>query len=314
MSAERKPDLDLEQIQGLVLNGYRHHTAARVCRCSRSPTARAPAAGSARLVERPPVRRVPEDAARRAAVHQRRLHQPRVHASGVRGARTCIPIGARGLQPALPGGTRGRRAARAGWATTGRATRACGRGAAADQPVHGLLAVFGSADGEGYAALQRDHRREPRASRTACGRSSFARHHARGPHPSEGALRLSRRDREPARSRASRRRHSTDIVANGEMLLGYENSYGHFPMSPEVPADTDQAGALATAADRPARARTSGGTAAISSSGSSSQDVRAFWQYVYAAKDGVPGLAGGPRGGGVARARGSSAAGPTGRP
>ena len=29
MSARRGGGLDLEQIQGLVLNGYRHHTAAR---------------------------------------------------------------------------------------------------------------------------------------------------------------------------------------------------------------------------------------------------------------------------------------------
>jgi Dyp-type peroxidase family len=84
------------------------------------------------------------------------------------------------------------------------------------------------------------------------------------------------------------RTHHTDLVQDGEVLLGYENSYGRFPMSPEVPAATDRAGVLPTASDRPAR-KDFGKNGSYLVFRQLAQNVRAFWEFAYAAKDGVPG-------------------------
>jgi Dyp-type peroxidase family len=85
------------------------------------------------------------------------------------------------------------------------------------------------------------------------------------------------------------------VIADGEVLLGYENGYGHLPMSPQVPVETDRDGALAEAPARPDR-RDFGRNGSYLVFRQLAQDVRAFWEYVYEAKDTIPGLPAGRAG------------------
>ncbi len=88
---------------------------------------------------------------------------------------------------------------------------------------------------------------------------------------------------------------AADVIADGEVLLGYKNSYGHFPMSPEVPAGTDRRGRSWPRQDRPAR-KDFGENGSYLVFRQLAQDVRAFWRYVYEAKDAIPGVPAGARG------------------
>ena len=87
-----------------------------------------------------------------------------------------------------------------------------------------------------------------------------------------------------------------DQIADGEILLGYENGYGKFPLSPEVPADGDPDGVLPPAAPTSPERRDFGRNGSYLVFRQLAQDVSAFWKYVYQAKDGIPGVAAGREG------------------
>ena len=127
----------------------------------------------------------------------------------------------------------------------------------ADRPVHGLLAVFGTrCTPEGYAELRSiidANLQQSSGLRALCVLETT---------PQDPVLRKEHfgfRDGIANPELASLAKASaTDVIADGEMLLGHKNTYGHYPMSPEVPAETDRAGVLGSS-DRspgPERLRT----------------------------------------------------------
>ena len=83
-----------------------------------------------------------------------------------------------------------------------------------------------------------------------------------------------------------------DVIADGEMLLGYSNGYSRLPLSPEVPVSSDHRRRLPPSADRPNRADF-GRNGSYLVFRQLEQDVAAFWRYVFEAKDTIPGLPGG---------------------
>jgi Dyp-type peroxidase family len=86
-----------------------------------------------------------------------------------------------------------------------------------------------------------------------------------------------------------------DQVADGEFLLGYENGYGKVAMSPELPSSADPGGKLPPSDERP-DFKDFGRNGSYLVFRQLSQDVHAFWEFVYAAKDEVPGIDGGAAG------------------
>jgi Dyp-type peroxidase family len=287
VNAERTSDLDLEQIQGLVVNGYRHHTAAIYALFEITDRARACRwiGEVVRELQFAEYRRTPRNV------------PPVIRDVCLNLAFTHPGFAALGLHPVALNGFS--LPFQEGLADANRARRLGDDGASdpsqwkwgrADQPVHGLLAAFGRDGDDALRAVLEAHVNESNGVRPLVVLSTT---------PQDPVLRKEHfgfRDGIANPEIASLARlHSTDVVANGEVLLGYKNSYGHFPMSPEVPADTDTAGVLATAPDRPAR-KDFGQNGSYLVFRQLAQDVRAFWQYVYAAKDGVPGLAGGREG------------------
>jgi Dyp-type peroxidase family len=291
MSSDARHSLELEQIQGLILNGYGHHPAARYAVFEITDAVRA-RQWLGRLVAR-----LQFGEFRRTA----RDKPPFTQDISVNVAFSYAGFAALGLHPtallgfSLP--------FQEGLADRDRARRLGDDGASdprrwtwgrADQPVHGLLAVFGRTDGAvGYEAIQRviDHDLQP--------------DHGVRPlvvldtTPVDPVLRREhfgfRDGITNPRLRSLAKPGATDQVADGEMLLGYENGYGHMPMSPEVPAETDKGDRLALATDRPAR-KDFGRNGSYLVFRQLTQDVRAFWQYVYAAKEGIRGIAPGREG------------------
>ncbi len=78
-----------------------------------------------------------------------------------------------------------------------------------------------------------------------------------------------------------------DVIAVGEILLGYENAYGKLPMSPEVPASLDPQHLLSEVEGRP-ESRDFGKNGSYLVFRQLSQDVQAFWQYIEEARRSVP--------------------------
>ncbi|HET9932514.1 MAG TPA: hypothetical protein VFQ35_17550 [Polyangiaceae bacterium] len=80
---------------------------------------------------------------------------------------------------------------------------------------------------------------------------------------------------------------SSDVVESGEFVLGYENEYGKYPMSPELPASSAKAELLP-------EARTRAGFRDFGRNGSYlvfrqlSQDVKKLWRYLDTARRRVP--------------------------
>jgi Dyp-type peroxidase family len=291
MSARRGGGLDLEQIQGLVLNGYRHHTAARYAMFEVIDAARARRwiGGLSGSLQFGDYRRTGRDEPpfiRNVCINLAFTH-PGLSALALH------PIALRGFslpfQEGLAEPSRARRLGDDGPSDPSR--WAWGR---ADRPVHGLLAVFGTrCTPEGYAEIRSiidANLQESSGLRTLCVLETT---------PQDPVLRKEHfgfRDGIANPELAGLAKLSaTDVIADGEMLLGHENAYGHYPMSPEVPAETDRAGVLAAAADRPAR-KDFGQNGSYLVFRQLAQDVRAFWSYVYGAKDRIPGLAGGREG------------------
>ncbi len=231
----RTSALELEEIQGLVLNGYKRHVAARYAvfaALGLHPTA---LAGF-------------------SLPFQEGLSEPsRARRLGDDGA----------SDPA-----------RWAWGKTG-------------EPVHGVLAIFSTRAGPaGDAEVEevgRRHVREDNGVRMA----------AELPAHQPDANR-----REPfgfrdgianPRLASLARPGAGDVLADGELVLGYPNGYARLPMSPEVPASADPSGLLPAAVDREGR-KDFGRNGSYLVFRQLSQDVGAFWRYVYAAKDGIPGL------------------------
>jgi Dyp-type peroxidase family len=283
--------LDLGQIQGLVLNGYRHHTSAAYAVFEITDGARA------RRWLGECVPRLQFGEYRRTA----RDKPPFINDVCVNLALTHPGLRALGLHPialngfSLPfqeGLADDNRARRLGDDGPSHPSQwAWGR---AGQPVHGLLAAFGlRCTPDGYAELRAElasHLKEANGVRPVVVLETS---------PQDPVLRKEHfgfRDGIANPELASLARlQSSDVIADGEVLLGYKNSYGHFPMSPEVPAETDRAGVLQTAADRPTR-KDFGQNGSYLVFRQLAQDVRAFWRYVYEAKNGVPGVAEGRAG------------------
>jgi Dyp-type peroxidase family len=291
MSGGAAPELELRQIQGLVLSGYGDRPAARY------------AVFSIRDPER--VRRFLGELAPRLQYGEYRKTprhvEPRLASVCMNIAFSHAGFAALDLHPlalsgfSLPfqeGMCEPNRARRlgddgpsdpSGWAW--------GR---AGQPVHGVLAVFGpDPTAQGYAALG-----DLVASNV---------------NEANGLELLTLLDTTPA-DPVLRREHfgfrdgitnprlaslshgdPHDVVADGEILLGYENGYGHMPMSPEVPENTDPARCLAAATDRRER-RDFGRNGSYLVFRQLAQNVRAFWEHVYKAKDTIPGVAAGREG------------------
>jgi Dyp-type peroxidase family len=291
MSGGTGGGLDLEQIQGLVLNGYRHHTAARYAMFEITDAARARRwiGGLSATLQFGEYRRTGRDLPpfiRNVCINLAFTY-PGFEALALH------PIALAGFSlPFQEGLTEPNRARRlgddgpsdpSGWAW--------GR---ADRPVHGMLAVFGTrCTPEGYAELRAildANLQESSGVRPITVLDTS---------PQDPVLRKEHfgfRDGIANPELASLASSSgSDVIADGEMLLGYPNAYGHYPMSPEVPAETDRADVLTPATDRPAR-KDFGQNGSYLVFRQLAQDVRAFWRYVYEAKDAVPGVAGGREG------------------
>jgi deferrochelatase/peroxidase EfeB len=280
--------LDLEQIQGLVLNGYRHHTAARYAMFEVTDAARARRwiGELVQTLQFGDYRRTPRDTPPfiREVCINLAFAYPGFEALGLH------PIARAGFslpfQEGLADTNRARRLGDDGPSDPSR--WAWGR---PDRPVHGLLAVFGTqCTPQGYAALQAvidANLQESSGVRSLTVLDTS---------PQDPVLRKEHfgfRDgiANPELVSLSKG-DGADVIADGEVLLGYENSYGHFSMSPEVPAETDRAGVLTAAADRPAR-RDFGKNGSYLVFRQLAQDVRAFWRYAYEARDAIPGAAAG---------------------
>lgn len=80
---------------------------------------------------------------------------------------------------------------------------------------------------------------------------------------------------------------ASDVVKDGEILLGYENGYGRLPLSPELPNTEDPRGLLPRSPENAAR-RDFGRNGSYLVFRQLSQDVRSFWQYVHEATQGLP--------------------------
>lgn len=290
MNGSGGPRLDLEQIQGLILNGYKKHLSARyvVFEVVDPKRARVWIREVARGLQYAEYRRTPQGVS------------PEPHDLAVNVAFTHAGFAALGLHPTALAGfslpfqegladpNRARRLGDDGpsdpnrWAWGGPGPR-----------VHGVLALFSKQVGEaGERELVAASRRH------ACDESGLR---VVADLPAQ-VLDPSRREHfgfrdgiANPRLRGLARHGATDLVADGEFLLGYQNGYGRMPMSPEVPSEADPKGILPAATDGVGR-RDFGKNGSYLVFRQMTQDVRAFWRYVYEAKNGVPGLPAGKEG------------------
>ncbi len=86
-----------------------------------------------------------------------------------------------------------------------------------------------------------------------------------------------------------------DVVADGEIVLGHSNGYGRLPLSPEIPRSRDPRGILPVSSERPDRSDF-GKNGSYLVFRQLRQDVAAFWKYVFEAKDTIPGAPAGVEG------------------
>ena len=283
--------LDLDEIQGLVLNGYKHHTAARYVMFEIVDPARARAWIGTLLphLQFGSYRKTPRE------------EPPFIRDVCVNVAFTYPGFAALGLptialngfsQPFQEGMADPNRARRLGDDGPSDPTKwAWGR---PDRPVHGMLAVFGTrCTPEGYAELR------ALIDATVIEANGVRIVVELDTVPTDPVLRKEhfgfRHGITNPQIAGLAKPGRGDVIADGEVLLGYENGYGHLPMSPQVPVETDRDGALAEAPARPDR-RDFGRNGSYLVFRQLAQDVRAFWEYVYKAKDTIPGLPAGRAG------------------
>ena len=159
------------------------------------------------------------------------------------------------------------------------------------QPVHGLLAVFA---GHGDATAQdvelpretiASQLREENGIRLVKELDAF---------PTNRVLRKEhfgfRDGISNPRLAGLAREGAHDVIANGEILLGYPNGYEKLPLSPEIPAHADKRGDLLLPSDdhsAPRRDFGRNGTYLVFCQ--IAQDVKAFWQYVFRTAAQTPG-------------------------
>jgi Dyp-type peroxidase family len=156
------------------------------------------------------------------------------------------------------------------------------------EPVHGLLAVFagdGDAEAEDWvrieefisAQLCRDHgvRLVRLLDTVASNRTRRKEHFGFRDGIANPRISCLPRDR------------SDDIIAAGEILLGYDNSYDKAPLSPQVPAERDPRGILLDIPAVPER-RDFGKNGSYLVFRQLKQDVQGFWNYVEQARHDVP--------------------------
>lgn len=84
-----------------------------------------------------------------------------------------------------------------------------------------------------------------------------------------------------------RRPHHRDVIADGEVVLGYPNAYGKYGLSPLVSADDPRATLLPVSRLKPAR-RDFGKNGSYLVFRELSQDVSAFWNFVERAANTLP--------------------------
>ncbi|WP_394829576.1 Dyp-type peroxidase [Pendulispora albinea] len=158
-------------------------------------------------------------------------------------------------------------------------------------PVHGLLAVFA-----GHGDAREGDRELPRKAIAAevhedNGLRLVKALHA---HPTNRVLRKEHfgfRDgiSNPRLASLALEPKGPNVIADGEIVLGYPNAYGRLPLSPEVPAEADPAGDLPLSQDDEAPSRRDfgrNGTYLVFSQ--IEQNVKAFWQYVFRAATDLP--------------------------
>jgi Dyp-type peroxidase family len=284
--------LELDQIQGLVLNGYKKHLSARygIFEITDRQLARRwiakllPDVQFAEYRKTPPhLPPFPRDCLANIA-----LSYPGFEALGLH--HEALVGFSHAFQEGLAETSRARRLGDDGASDPG--SWAWGK---PGEPVHGVLALFGTRGG-------------------AAGASALAELLQSNLDPAAHGVRmvadLDTTDVDPGlrrehfgfrdgianpRLRGLSRPGADDQVADGEFLLGYANGYEKVPMSPELPVSADPGGKLPASAARSDR-RDFGRNGSYLVFRQLSQNVRAFWEFVYAAKDRVPGVEGGAAG------------------
>jgi Dyp-type peroxidase family len=275
-------ELELAQIQGLILNGYKRHLVARYAIFEVTDPALA----------RAWIRRILPDVQfseyRRTAIHL----PPFTNDVCLNLAFSHSGFEALGLHPTALAGfslpfqegmaepSRARRLGDDGPSDPG----AWAWGKPGDR-VHGLLALFSRrADGEQELCdLVGSNVQESNGIRIVADLDAATQDAGRREH-------FGFRDGiANPRLRALARPGASDQIADGEILLGYQNGYDKLPLSPEVPAEGDPEGVLPRAPERPDR-KDFGRNGSYLVFRQLTQDVGAFWKYVYEAAGGVPGV------------------------
>ncbi len=276
--------LELAQIQGLILNGYKHHVVARYAVFEVTDPVRA------RGWIHGLIPNIQFGEYRRTAPHL----PPFTNDLCLNLAFTHDGLAALELHPtalagfSLPfqeGPSESSRARRLG--DDGQSDPQSWAWGKPGQRVHGLLAIFTrrpGAEGERELAdLVRAHVTEANGVRVVADLDA-------SPLPTNRREHFGFRDGiANPRLKGLAKPGAGDQIADGEILLGYENGYGKLPLSPEVPADGDPDGILPPAAENPER-RDFGRNGSYLVFRQLAQDVSAFWKYVYEAKDGIPGV------------------------
>jgi Dyp-type peroxidase family len=156
------------------------------------------------------------------------------------------------------------------------------------EPLHGMLAVFAGqddADPEEWAQIDAcilSHLKEENGVRALAVLDTMP------------ANRLLRKEHFGFRDGIANPRLSGlsapdagDVVANGEILLGYENGYGRLPLSPELARGEDPRGILPTSTENAER-RDFGKNGSYLVFRQLEQDVQGFWRYVHEATQSLP--------------------------
>jgi Dyp-type peroxidase family len=280
--------LELEQIQGLILNGYAKKPAARygIFEVTSAPLARQWLARLIPDVQFGEFRRTPPE------------EPPFLRDTCANIAFTYAGFEALGLDPrglagfSLPfqeGLAEPNRARRLGddgesdperWAWGKRGQR-----------VHGVLCLFG---GRGHGSSRDDEvlhaLMEKLLDEASNGVRALTILETTQPNPEFRKENFGFRDgiANPRLSSLAKR-DLTDAIADGEILLGYENAYERYPLSPEVPRTRDPKSCLPVSSERPDRGDF-GKNGSYLVFRQLRQDVPAFWKYVFEAKDGIPGI------------------------
>ena len=290
MKSDGGAGLELAQIQGLILNGYAHHVVAHyaVFAITDRKLARRWIKALAGEIQYGEYRSTAPDAPPRTkdvALNLAFTHDGfaalRLHGTALAGF--SLPF-----QEGLSEPSRARRLG-----DDGESAPEKWKWGKAGDAVHGVLAVFSRRAGDAGAAEARDvvnaNVKEGNGLRMVADLPACM------PVPERREHFGFRDGIANPRLRSLAKPGAGDVVADGEFLLGYANGYDRMPMTPEVPSEADPGAILPVGTDGPGR-RDFGRNGSYLVFRQMRQDVRAFWQYVYAAKEGIPGLEPGRQG------------------